>query len=65
MPYAAGKFAWAICDRCSLRFKYLSLVTEPETFYRVCRSCLDEPMPKKRAKVDGVPLRNPRPDGEG
>lgn len=65
MPYASGKFAFSICERCSLRFPYQAIVTEPETFYRVCQDCLDEPFPKKRARVDGVPLRNPRPDVEG
>jgi NMD protein affecting ribosome stability and mRNA decay len=64
MPYASGKFAWAICERCSLRHRYTAIVTEPETNLRVCRECLDMPMPKKRAKVDGVPLRHPRPDVE-
>lgn len=65
MPYASGKYAFSVCARCSLRFPYQAIVTEPETYLRVCSDCVDAPMPKKRARVDGVPLRHPRPDVEG
>lgn len=39
--FASGKHAWAICDRCGFRFKYLDIVEEEGTRWRVCQSCDD------------------------
>lgn len=62
MRYAQGHHALAICDRCGFRIKYLDLLTEPDTFLRVCESCLDEPQPDRAKRPDAIVLRQPRPD---
>jgi hypothetical protein len=63
--WASGVKAWAICDRCGIRFKYAKIVTEPGTNMRVCRRCLD-PVPLgedfRRPQGDPFPLQYPRPD---
>lgn len=66
---AIGKYAWAICDQCGFRYKYLDL---KETSYgtRVCRSCHDggydimnhpQNFPANAA-LDDESLDDPRPD---
>jgi NAD-dependent SIR2 family protein deacetylase len=60
--YASGKFAYAICDRCGFRVKYLALIDEPQTHLKVCEECLDEPWPERTTKPDAIVLREPRPD---
>ena len=41
MRYAGGKHSWSVCDRCGGSYKYLSIENEPDTKFRVCRSCND------------------------
>jgi len=68
--YATGKHALGICDRCGLTFKLNTLRAEinfrKTTGMRVCAECLDPDHPQnfvgERPVVDGVALRNPRPD---
>lgn len=39
--YASGRKALAICDRCGFAYPYLTIVEEPGTGWRVCRTCDD------------------------
>ena len=67
--YAAGKYAYGSCDRCSFRyplsqlqFQVVDLFT---TGFRVCPECLDAPQPQYQLGDypvdDPVALRDPRP----
>lgn len=68
--WAKGLKAWALCERCGLRFKYADMVTEPGTGLFVDRLCndgmwnrVDHPQnfaPKFRA--EGLGLKNASPD---
>ena len=68
--FAKGKHALFICDRCGMSYPYLKQVIEPGTNLAVCSECNDgrwnrvgHPQNKPpRDLVDGVALRNPRPD---
>lgn len=68
--YASGARAQAICDRCGLTVKYVSLREEVvrgrRTGLRVCRSCFDPDHPQNYVGVkpvtDAQALRDPRPD---
>lgn len=62
--YASGRLSNAICDRCGLRFPYLSLRTEPETKEQVCAGCLDQRYPywAFARPADAQSLRKPRPE---
>ncbi len=70
MPFATGKLAWAICDRCGLRCRYLELnddvVNQRKTGLRVCPACVDQDNPQlwvsRSLRAEGIALRNPRPD---
>jgi hypothetical protein len=67
---AKGSKAWAICDRCGLRSKYLDMVVEPGTGLFVDKLCndgqwnrVDHPQnfsPKPR--LEGQGLKNASPD---
>jgi hypothetical protein len=68
--WAAGKRAWAICDICGLRCRYLDL-REPSimghsTGLKVCPTCYDSDHPQnflpKFIRVDAEALRGARPD---
>jgi hypothetical protein len=39
--FSRGKWAVAICDRCSFKFPYGDLKAEPGTGWRVCAQCND------------------------
>jgi hypothetical protein len=39
--FASGKHAWALCQRCGLRFDYREIRAESGTQVRVCRECDD------------------------
>lgn len=67
--FASGKFAWASCDICSFRCRYIELrtptVAGKATGLRVCPSCYDPDHPQNfvdARTVDAQALRNPRPD---
>ncbi len=62
--YASGRWAWAICDRCGLRWNAPRLGTERQTNLRCCPDCIDDPYPYWcfSRPVDAQSLRNPRPD---
>jgi hypothetical protein len=69
-PFARGKRALAICDRCGLRFKLLTLRSESVKGVRqnalVCSSCFDPDHPQNfqgmRPVYDPQALRKSRPD---
>lgn len=68
-PFAKGKRAYGICDRCGQAFRLTSLVQEFEkrrpTGLLVCKSCNDEDHPQlylgEVSPNDPQSLRNPRP----
>lgn len=66
--HAIGKFAFAICDRCGEKIRYLTLRSEAITNLRVCEDCEDEPHPYQTGqylvRVDAIALREPRPDND-
>ena len=69
-PFASGKNAISICDRCSVRFKLTELrnqiVKQKPTGLMVCKGCYDEDHPQLMLGTypiqDPQALRNPRPD---
>lgn len=70
MTFTSGKYAWAICDRCGFRSKYLAITEEMGTKWRVCRACDDGPYslvahPQNRVtpnRVDPQGLEHARSD---
>ena len=69
-PYASGKRAWGICDRCGFQYRLRRLKTEtvqgrPNNLL-VCPTCWDPDHPQNWQGVypvyDPQALRNPRPD---
>lgn len=64
--FTTGKYARAICDRCGIEVKYLSLKKE-WTGLLVCEECLD---PKTKLEfptnfpTDPEALQQPRPDND-
>lgn len=67
--YASGRYALAICDRCGLTFKLLSLrelVVKNATSLKVCRSCWEPSHPQLELGSvradDAQALYQPRPD---
>lgn len=69
-PYAAGKGAIAICDRCGFQFKLKQLkgetVKTKPVNNQVCPTCWDLDHPQLQLGMypieDPQALRNPRPD---
>jgi hypothetical protein len=69
-PYASGKRAHGICDRCGLTYRLRTLKTETvagrANNLLVCRSCWDLDHPQnwqgRYPVFDPQALRNPRPD---
>ena len=64
MPFASGKHALAICDRCGFRSKYTE-IREEWNGSRVCRECYETKHPQLEApnvRPDAEALRNARPD---
>jgi hypothetical protein len=68
--FAAGKYAFGFCDRCSFRYPLHELVAEvtnqKRTGLKVCPECLDPDHPQlqlgRYGFSDPQALRNPRPD---
>lgn len=68
--YASGKYAKSVCDRCGFAFKYLDIVSESGTSWRVCFTCNDgqfslvsHPQNYPPKKLDeNIGLEHPRPD---
>lgn len=68
--FASGKHALGICDRCGQTCMLKELKGERfkrmPTGVRVCGACWDPDHPQnfqgEKAVVDGVALRDPRPD---
>ena len=63
MAYASGKFARALCDRCSFEYK-LHELKEEWTGFKVCSSCYEPKHPQLdpiRVGPDPQALRNPKP----
>ena len=66
MAYALGKFAIALCDRCSFEFK-LSELKEEWTGFKVCSECYEPKHPQLEpltAKADPEALYKPRPNND-
>lgn len=69
-PFATGKHALAMCDRCGLQVSYIELKTQiinlKPTGLRVCAECLDQDHPQYQVGLwpvnDPQALENPRPD---
>ena len=64
MPYATGKYANAICDRCGWKYPYLAMKTEWD-HTRVCPECYEPKHPQLepiQVPVDAEVLWQPRPD---
>jgi hypothetical protein len=64
MPYATGKYANAICDRCGWKYPYLTMKTEWD-HTRVCPECYESKHPQLepiQVPVDAEVLWQPRPD---
>lgn len=69
-PYATGKIAIALCDRCGqqrlLRDLSDQVVAQKRTGLLVCAECLDEDHPQlmlgRTPIADPQALRDPRPD---
>lgn len=61
--YASGKYAQAICDRCSRPGAYRRMVVEPVTNLFVHPQCLDKRVIKEPIElgVDAQALRHARP----
>ena len=61
--FASGKYAIALCDRCSQQFKLLQLKKE-WTGFKVCEECYDPKHPQlepRRNIGDAIALFEPRP----
>ena len=66
MAYALGKFAIALCDRCSFEFK-LSELKEEWTGYKVCSECYEPKHPQLEPEPhvsDPEALYKPRPNND-
>jgi protein-arginine kinase activator protein McsA len=64
MPFAVGKRALAICDRCGFQVKYLAL-KEEWNGSRVCPECFETKHPQLEPsgkRADAEALRHARPD---
>jgi hypothetical protein len=70
IPYASGKRAWGMCDRCGFRVRLRTMRTEtvagrPNNLL-VCTTCFDKDHPQnfqgKYPVFDPQAIRNPRPD---
>lgn len=69
-PFAVGKYALAMCDRCGLQVLYKELKTQiinmKPTGLRVCDECLDQDHPQYQVGLwpvnDPQALENPRTD---
>ena len=64
MPYATGKYANAICDRCGWKYPYQAIKTEWD-HARVCPECYEPKHPQldpPYSRPDPEALQNPRPD---
>jgi hypothetical protein len=65
LAYASGRYAWAECQKCGLRFKYLQIVSDGHWRHlRVCPQCYDVRHPQERLKrvSDAVALWRASPD---
>lgn len=63
MPFAIGKHAIALCDRCGFQVPYLSLKKEWNGS-RVCKECFEKKHPQLEPngkRGDAESLRYPRP----
>jgi hypothetical protein len=68
--FSAGKYAWGMCDICSIRCKYTQLkgttVRGHPTGLLACPTCWDPDQPQNflpyYITVDAQALRNARPD---
>jgi hypothetical protein len=66
VAYAAGKFAWGLCDYCGQRYKLNTLKKN----WRGFKVCPDDYEPKEpqleplRYRGDAIALFEPRPDSE-
>jgi hypothetical protein len=68
--YAAGKYAWGMCDICGVRTRYRSMrsttVRGKLTGLRVCETCFDPDHPQNflpwYVSADAQALQNARPD---
>ena len=66
MAYALGKFAIALCDRCSFQFK-LSELEEEWTGFKVCSECYEPKHPQLEPEphvADPEALYKPRPNND-
>ena len=66
MAYALGKFAIALCDRCSFEFK-LSELKEEWTGFKVCSECYEPKHPQLEPEPhvsDPEALYKPRPNND-
>ena len=66
MAYALGKFAIALCDRCSFEFK-LSELKEEWTGFKVCSECYESKHPQLEPEPhvsDPEALYKPRPNND-
>ena len=70
MPYASGKYAIALCDRCGMQFKLRELrkltINGKLVNLKVCNSCWEKDHPQyqlgKFPIFDPQALYQPRPD---
>jgi len=66
MAYALGKFAIALCDRCSFEFK-LNELKEEWTGFKVCSECYEPKHPQLEPEPhvsDPEALYKPRPNND-
>ena len=66
MAYALGKFAIALCDRCSFEYK-LSELKEEWTGFKVCSECYEPKHPQLEPEPhvsDPEALYKPRPNND-
>ena len=66
MAYASGKYALALCDRCSFEYK-LSELKEEWTGFKVCSECYEPKHPQLEPKPhvsDPEALYKPRPNND-
>ena len=66
MAYALGKFAIALCDRCSFEYK-LSELKEEWTGFKVCSECYEPKHPQLEPTPhvsDPEALYKPRPNND-
>ena len=66
MAYASGKFAVALCDRCSFEYKLHELKTEWNNL-KTCPECFEPKHPQlepSTVKSDPEALYKPRPNND-